>query len=213
MTTKKLPLYLDNTFESIYGNFGARLGALFLDWLFLMPMVIAVAVFNSLRLSNFYYTFLISQLLILCYFIYLPVRYGATPGKRLLGMTILKMDGLAISYRESFLKILPQTIIGWLLFVFQCYIISLADAETFNGLSWMKQSTYLTSLFPLHLVIIMVLSHGFNFTNLIVFLTNDRKRSIGDCAAGTVVVYDRFLGKIGEIEERGKHFGQREVEF
>lgn len=200
MTTKKLPLYLENTFVSIYGNFGARLGAVFLDLLFLSPVVIAVAVFNSKQLSNYYYTFLFSQLVILCYFIYLPVRYGATPGKRLLGMTILKMDGSVISYRESFLKILPQTIIGWLLFVFQCYIISLADAETFNDLSWMKQSTYLSSLFPLHLVIVMALSNGFNFTNLIVFLTNDRKRSIGDCVAGTVVVYDRFLGKIEELE-------------
>jgi uncharacterized RDD family membrane protein YckC len=200
MTTKKLPLYLDNTFESIYGTFGARLGALFLDWIFLSPIVVAVAIFNSMRLSNYYYTYLFSQVVILFYFIYLPVRYGATPGKRLLGMTILKIDGSAISYRESFLKFAPQFLSGLLMFALQCYIISLADEETFNSLSWVKQSNYLQSLLPFYFAIIMVLGNGFNFANLLVFLLNERKRSIGDVVAGTVVVYTRFLEKIKELE-------------
>lgn len=200
MNTKKLPLYLDNTFESIYGTFGARFGAICLDWLILMPVVIAVTVFNSMRLGNYYYTYLFSQVVILFYFIYLPVRYGATPGKRLLGMTILKIDGSAISYRESFLKFFPQFFIGLLTFALECYVISLADEDTFNNLSWVKQSNYLQSLLPFSFIIMMVLGNGFNFANLLVFLLNERKRSIGDVVAGTVVVYSRFLGKIKELE-------------
>ena len=109
MTDKKLPLFLDNTFQSIYGNFGVRLGALFLDGLFLSPLVIFMFFFNSIRLSNYYYTFVVFQLAYLAYSIYLPVRYGATPGKRVMGLTILKVDGSAIGYRESFLKVLPST--------------------------------------------------------------------------------------------------------
>lgn len=200
MTIKKLPLYLYNTFESIYGTFGSRLGALFLDGIFLSPIFIAVAIFNSKQLSNYYYTFLISQLVTLCYFVYLPVRYGATPGKRVLGMTILKIDGSAISYRESFLKLAPQFLLGLVMFTLQCYLISLADEETFNSLPWLKQNNYLKSLLPYYFVIIMVISYGYNFANLLVFLLNERKRSIGDFVAGTVVVYSRFLGRIGELE-------------
>ena len=124
MTDKKLPLFLDNTFQSIYGNFGARLGALFLDALILSPIFIIITVFNSMRLSNYYYTFIISQIVILAYYMYLPVRYGATPGKLIMGLTILKVDGSAISYRESFLKFLPSLIIGIMGFVLQCYFIS-----------------------------------------------------------------------------------------
>ncbi|MBC7749705.1 MAG: RDD family protein [Methylotenera sp.] len=200
MTTKKLPLFLDNTFESLYGTFGGRLGALFLDWIFLSPIVIAVAIFNSMQLSNYYYTFIFSQLVILSYFTYLPVRYGATPGKRILGMTILKIDGSAISYRESFLKFFPQLVIGLLMFALQCYVISLTDEEIFNSLSWVKQSKYLQSQLPFHYLIVMVMGNGFNFANLLVFLLNERKRSIGDCVAGTVVVYTRFLKKIRDME-------------
>ena len=201
MTTKKLPLFLENTFESLYGNFGYRLGALCLDWIFLSPIFIPVAIFNSKQLSNYYYTFLISQLVMLCYFIYLPVRYGATPGKRLLGITILKIDGSAISYRESFLKILPQLVLSLLSYGLQCYLRLLADEDTFNHLPWLKQAKYINSFFPYSTLIIMIVGNAYYIVNLIVFLTNDRKRSIGDCLAGTVVVYDKFLGK---IEEWGK---------
>lgn len=198
MTTKKIPLYFDNTFESPYGSFGSRLGALLLDWLFLSPVIIIVAIVNSWNLSNYYYTSIFSQTIVLSYFIYLPVRYGATPGKRLLKMTILKIDGSAIGYKASALKIFPQFLLGAVFFVMQCHLISLANEATFNELSWTEQSKYLNSLFPYQLVITMLLGNGFNFTNLIVFLLNERKRSISDLVAGTVVVYDQFLDQIRE---------------
>jgi len=140
-------------------------------------------------------------LVYLVYFVYLPVRYGATPGKRLLGMTILKIDGSAIGYRESFLKMLPMLIFALIGFLVQSYQISLADADTFSDLRWQQQANYLRSLAPLPFYLYIGLVYVFYFANLIIFLTNDRKRSIGDCLAGTVVVYDKFLGK---IEEWGK---------
>ncbi len=200
MTTKKLPLYLENTFESIYGNFGARLGAVFLDWFFLSPVIIAMAIYNSMHLNNYYFSFIIYLLVVIVYFTYLPVRYGATPAKRLLGMTILKIDGSTISYRESFLKILPQLVLSLLSYGLQCYLISLADEDTFNHLPWLKQAKYINSFFPYSTLIIMIVGNAYNIANLTVFLMNERKRSIGDQLAGTVVVYTRFLEKIKELE-------------
>ena len=202
MTTKKLPLYLENTFESIYSNFGARFGAVCLEGLFMIPLTVGVLYCNSQSLTNYYYTFVVSQLVYLVYFIYLPVRYGATPGKRLLGMTILKIDGSAIGYRESFLKMLPMLIFALIGFLVQSYQISLADADTFSNLTWQKQSNYLRLLAPLGFYLNIGLVYVFYFANLIVFLTNDRKRSISDHLAGTVVVYSRFLEKIKELEIR-----------
>jgi len=198
MTTKKLPLYLENTFESIYGNFGARLGAVFLEGIFFIPLTLGILYCNTMGLSMYYYTFVFSQLVYLVYFVYLPVRYGATPGKRLLGMTILKIDGSAIGYRESFLKIAPMFFFSLSGFVIQCYLISLADADTFSELSWQQQANYLRSLAPVPFYITIGLANVFYFVNLIVFLMNQRNRSIGDQLAGTVVVYTRFLEKIRE---------------
>ena len=173
MTTKKLPLYLENTFESIYGNFGVRFGAVFLDGIFMIPLTFGVLYFNTMGLSMYYYTFVFSQLVYLVYFIYLPVRYGATPGKRLLGMTILKIDGSAIGYRESFLKIAPMFFFALAGFVVQCYLISQASPEIFSYLTWQEQSNYLTSLAPIPFYITIGLANVFYFINLIVFLMNN----------------------------------------
>jgi len=79
MTTKKLPLFLENTFESLYGNFGYRLGSLCLEGLLTIPITVGILFGNSQSLTNYYYTFVLSQLVYLVYFVYLPVRYGATP--------------------------------------------------------------------------------------------------------------------------------------
>jgi uncharacterized RDD family membrane protein YckC len=196
MTSKKLPLYLENTFQSLYGNFGNRLLALILDGLILFPATIGMLVFNSLQLNYYYFTFVVFQAVILAYSIYLPVRFGATPGKRIMGLTILKIDGLPIGYREAFLKALPVFSLAVFSFVLHCYLISQADAATYNNTSWIKQNNYLQSFAPYLFYLQMALIYGFYFANLIVFLMNDRKRSIGDQLAGTVVVYTRFIDKI-----------------
>jgi uncharacterized RDD family membrane protein YckC len=195
---KILPLHLDNNYENIYGSFGIRFGAVVLDGLLLAPFSIVMLVFNSMRLNNYYYTFVVSQLFILLYFIYLPVRYGATPGKRILGLTILKRDGSTICYRESFLKYLPSLSIGLIAFVMQCYSIALADDDTFNSLGWIQQSNYLKSFNPIGLWIQIGVVNAYYLTNVFALILNDRNRSIGDQLASTVVVYTHFLDKIKE---------------
>lgn len=198
MNTKKLPLHLENTHYSIYGNLGERIAAGLLDGLFLIPVTVGLLYFNSVHLYNYYYTYVVTQLVIMVYCIYLPVRYGATPGKRVMGLTILQLDGSAISYRESFLKYLPTLIIGLLAFVGQCWAISLADAAVYDGLSWMEQSNYLKSFSPIPMWVQMVVIYGYYFATLLLVLINPRNRSVSDQLAGTVVVYTRCLEKIKE---------------
>ncbi|WP_291127505.1 RDD family protein [Flavobacterium sp. UBA7682] len=201
MTTKKLPLHLKNTSFSLYGNLGERIAAGFLDGVFLTPVTLGSLYFNSLHLYHYYYTFAITQLVIMAYGIYLPVRYGATPGKRVMGLTILQLDGSAISYRESFLKHLPMLIISLLAFVVQGWAISLADEAAFDRLNWVEQSNYLQSFYPFPMWMQMAVIYGYYFATLLLVLMNPRHRSVSDYLAGTVVVYSRCLEKIkGELE-------------
>lgn len=211
MTTKKLPLYINNTYESPYGNFGVRLGAFFLEGLILFPLSIGMLVFNSMNLYNYFYTYIIFQILFLTYSIYLPVRYGATPGKRLLGLTILKIDGSPIGYREAFLKVSPAFIIGLLGFALQCYLISKADATTFNEMNWLKQNKYLQSFGSYFYYPFVFVLYGYYISNLIVFLKNDRKRSIGDQIAGTVVVYTRFVDKLKALNDDEQSIDEQSI--
>lgn len=143
MPTPKLPLHLENHHHRLYGNFGARIAAGLLDGLIFIPLALVAIFFDSLHLYYYYNAFLATEVVIMAYCIYLPVRYGATPGKRIMGLTILKLDGPAITYRESFLKFLPTLLIGILVFVIQCLTIALADESVFDSLGWIEQTNYL----------------------------------------------------------------------
>jgi uncharacterized RDD family membrane protein YckC len=198
MTTKKLPLQLENTPYSLYGNLGERIAAGLLDGVFLIPVTVGSLVINSMHLTNYYYTYVVMQLIIAAYCIYLPVRYGNTPGRRIMGLTILKLDGSAISYRESFLKFLPMLSIGLLGFVVMGWSVSLADAAAFDRLNWMEQSTYLQSFYPIPMWVQMVVIYGYYLGTLLMVLIDKRNRSVSDQLAGTVVVYSRSLERIRE---------------
>lgn len=199
MSTKKLvPLKLAGSFESIYGNFGYRFAALLLDFLILSPLILAVLYINSISLYNFYYTFIVNQLILLFYYVYLPVKYGATPGKLIMGLYILKLSGEPITYRESFLKHLPAIIITLIPFTLMTFALRNADEELFNSYSWFQQSQYIQSFTPIANFVQMGLINVFYLANLFVFLMGARLQSIGDHIASTVVVYKRFLDKIAE---------------
>lgn len=202
MTNNKLPLYLDNPNYTLYGNLGERIAAGLLDGVFLFPVSLVLLYFNSMDLYNFYYTFVVSQLIILAYYLYLPVRYGATPGKRVMGLTILKTDGSAISYREAFLKHLPVVIMALFAFVVQCFAMVSADITTFNSLSWMEQSKYLQSVSTFPIWIQLTVVYSYYLSNLLIVWQNSRSRSISDLVAGTVVVYTRCLEKIEEYKTK-----------
>lgn len=196
MPTQKLPLHLENTPYSLYGNLGERIAAGLLDGVFLVPVTVGSLFINSMHLTNYYFTYVVMQLIIAAYCIYLPVRYGNTPGRRIMGLTILKLDGSAITYRESFLKFLPLLSISLLSFVVMVWAISLADEAAFDRLNWMEQSTYLQSFYPIPMWIQMVFIYGYYIGTMLLVLINKRNRSVSDHLAGTVVVYTRCLDKI-----------------
>ncbi len=200
MTTKKLPLPLESSFEKLYGNLGERVAAGLLDGLFLTPVTLGMLVFNNMNLYNFYYTFVVTQLVIIGYSIYLPVRYGATPGKRVMGLTILQLDGSAISYREAFLKYLPMGIMALFSLVIQAWTISLADETTFGNLGWVEQTNYLKSVSPVPVWIQLGLIYGYYIATLLMVIIDKRNRSVSDRLAGTVVVKTHALEKIEELD-------------
>jgi uncharacterized RDD family membrane protein YckC len=201
MPTQKLPLYLENPQKNLYAKFGARIATALLDGLIFIPLALAAMFFDSLHLYYYYNAFLGTELVIMAYCIYLPVRYGATPGKRIMGLTILKMDGSAITYRESFLKYLPLLCFGLLDFFIQSWSIAMADATVFDSLDLVSQLEYLESFNPIPSWILEVLIIGYYVSSIIMILLNPKKRSMSDYLAGTVVVYSGYLEKITEYKK------------
>ena len=193
---QQLPINFEGTSENIYANFGARFSAVLLDGLILSPIILITLILNNKDLHNYYYTTTASNLIMLFYYIYLPKKYGATPGKLLLNLKILKIDGTSIGYEDAFLRYLPTLVLTVLSIASNLIAVNKADITIFNNSSWTEQSAYFNSLNPTMFYSQIVLTNLYLFTNLIIFQTNPRKRSISDFSGDTVVVNKNLLKKI-----------------
>lgn len=193
---KQLPTHFEGSFENLYGNFGFRFLALLLDGLILSPILVISIILNSKDLSNYYITIPITNIIFLFYYIYFPGKYGGTPGKSLMNMQILKIDGTIINYKDAFLRYLPSFILSIIAVISNVIAIIHADSTIYNTANFMQQSNYISSLNTNMFYSQMGLTYIFLSANLIIFLTNPRKRSISDFSGNTVVVYKNQLEKI-----------------
>jgi uncharacterized RDD family membrane protein YckC len=195
---KETPLSLDGVYDNIYAGFGPRLASLLLDTIIMMPLIWGILYLNHTSKEMFFYTIIPNMIVGLWYHIYLPKKYGGTPGKLIMGMQILKLDGKSIGWKEAFLRhsiILALTIFN---IVLMTDAILKADNETYIGLSWIQQTQYLTSLSPVLFTIYLWLSNIWTWSELIVLLTNPRKRALHDYVAGTVIVKKIYVQRIRE---------------
>lgn len=199
MEDKQLPVHLEGSFDSIYGNFGYRFAALLLDGIILAPISVGFFVFNSMDLNNVYAGILVSNAITIFYHIYFPARFGATPGKLALGLHILKMNGDAITYSDAFRRYLPNLLLGLIAIINTLFAVSKADAKVYNDLSWMKQSEYLQSMNSSMFYIQMICINALLFTSFFIFISNERKRSISDLSGDTAVVKKYYLKQIKEV--------------
>jgi uncharacterized RDD family membrane protein YckC len=178
-----------NTDALRYAGFWPRLGANLLDGLILLPLF-ALTTWGRSQFPLFdVYYFLPFILFQLFYNVCLVQRYGGTPGKLIVGIRIRRLNGEPVGYREPFLRYLPDflfTILGWI------GLISLAlhrSGPEFLALPLINRIILKTELLPPWYVPLQRLQAIWDLGELIVLLTNQKKRAIHDFIAGTVVVH------------------------
>jgi uncharacterized RDD family membrane protein YckC len=196
MNSKEIPLSLKGNSASIYGDFGYRFAALLLDIVITLPISLGVLYFNSKELNNFYITFPCSIIFALWYYIYLPKNFGATPGKRIVGLQLLKINGDDISYKDAFLRYLPYFINTIISVCCMVFCIQLADSNKFASLEWQEQSRYLTSFLPIGIIIQGIYSTVLVIADFTIYITSQRNQSLKDMVAGTVVVFRHMVPDI-----------------
>lgn len=196
MSKKQTPLAIDGINESIYAEFGARLGSILLDTLIMIPAIFITLFLNSLSKNAYYFTFIPYLFFHFWYSIYLVKRYGGTPGKLITGIKILKIDGADVSWKEAILRDLPKLLLSIFFAIITLIALSQTDAEYYESLSWMQKQKYLMTLTPILFIIYKWASHIWTYSELFVLLFNTRKRALHDFIAETVVVKTKYINRI-----------------
>ncbi|HLF51405.1 RDD family protein [Flavobacterium sp.] len=199
MENIQMPLQIEGINDNIYAGFGSRFASLILDFLIVIPVVILILYLNGLSVNAFFYTLIPNLLFGLWFQIYLPKKYGGTPGKLIMGIKIIQINGKPIDWKEAFLRhsvLLVLTLFSSILMV---VCLLKADETVYNDLGWIQRSQYLMSLSPIFFLIYTWASNIWIYSEFIVLLTNPRKRAVHDYIAGTVIVKQIYIDRINEI--------------
>ena len=76
------------------------------------------------------------------------------------------------------------------------------DNETFLSLGFLERNQYLSNLTPILYMIYACIACLWSIADLIVLLSDDRKRSVHDYIAGTIVVKSEYVDFIKEFNQK-----------
>jgi len=196
---KQTPLQLDGIKESIYAGFWTRFGSLLMDFVIMIPVLVLTFYLYAINIRFYYYLFLPNLVLGLWYWVYLVKRYGGTPGKLIVGIRIIKLDGQAVTWREAFLRYVVNLIIAIFGIVVIFIAVSNIDETYYNSLTWLQKQAVIGTVNPLLFKVFSWTNNIWLYGELIVLLTNKRKRAIHDFIAGTVIVKAKYIDRIREV--------------
>ena len=174
--------------EVEYGGFWRRFGAVFLDGLILLP--ITLLAFFGLGFSRLYYFYYFVPGLIFTafYYMYLVMRNGATPGKRILNMRIVMVDGAPVTPKAAILR----NVVEWAFGAGSTLALGLAglsvtDAE-FGPLGYLQKVQLLSAHAPKWNMLAAYGVYAWFAAGALVMLSNPKRRGVHDFLAGTVVI-------------------------
>lgn len=180
--------YNMNTDSLRYAGFWPRLGSLMLDFFILLPWAALWFWAEHYRLFEVY-ALVPNVLFGLFYYVYLVRRFGGTPGKLIVGIKIRKLNGESVGYREAFLRYFPDFVFGLLVSVALLFpLLHMSDAE-YHSLSFTQRSRRMIELAPSWYKPLQWTQGVWFWSELIVLLTNRKRRALHDFIAGTVVVH------------------------
>ncbi len=135
--------------------------------------------------------------------------YGGTIGKIMVNITVTKLDGSSIGWKEAFLR----NIIGYILsFIASILLIQilLNHQEVFkfgNFMEFSKNLNFITKN-NLNFLLMQTLVSIWTWGELFVLLLNKKRRALHDFIAGTVVISEE--NEIEEEEEEEEDYDDDE---
>jgi len=119
---------------------------------------------------------------------FLLVRFGATPGKMLMKIVILKDDMSQMGIREVLLRMSVDLAWGLLSTIGSILVFLSISFEEFRSLGFQQRSLFLLGKYPTWLIFVIVIQQYWMWSEVIVMFFNRRRKAIHDYIAGTIVV-------------------------
>ncbi len=170
-----------------YSTFWARVGASVIDLLVFMPLIVADIIFSGETRVFKLYMLVPIQLVCAYLYVYMVIKYGGSPGKLLAGLRIVNANGSPVTLKGAALRYAPFWLLGFATSVLEIVaVLSMADAD-YVGLGYLERAAAIDVQLPMFATVSM-LPMIWVAACFVVMLTNEKRRTLHDFIAGTVVV-------------------------
>jgi uncharacterized RDD family membrane protein YckC len=171
-----------------YAGFWHRFGAFWLDTLIMLP-IMGLTFWGHEQARLFQLYWLLPGLAFGVWFhLYLVAKYGGTPGKLLLNIKVVKLDGSNVGYKEASLR---YSVLFTLSFLMSVLLIpplfDMTDQQYFS-MDFLTRSAYLVEQTSGLYEPINIVMQIWIWGEFLVMLTNKKRRALHDFMAGTVVI-------------------------
>jgi uncharacterized RDD family membrane protein YckC len=170
-----------------YAGFLRRIIASIIDSLFLLAYAIFIVSYFMTKSFLLYAIFNLSLILLRIIFHIIFVKiWSGSPGKLLLKLKILRVDGSKISWKEAILRYIIDLIFSLVL----CIIVILFIY--YKNVNWgfinSNDLKIINDNLPIYVRIISIIASCWMYSEFFVLLLNKEKRGLQDFIAGTVVI-------------------------
>jgi len=174
--------------EFVYGGFWRRLAALLLDTIIVFTIGALGLFLESLSRSSWIFDPPGTLLFSFFYGVYLVRRFGGTPGKMIMRLRVLRVNGEPVRYREAVIRYLPDLFFSLVTSLGATVAaLSMTDGDYLSH-PWFDLQEQLELSTPRWSNWADITSWVWTCSEVIVLLTNRKRRALHDFLAGTVVI-------------------------
>lgn len=198
----KLPTSFPGFSDSIYAGFWLRLGSLLLDAVIYSPFILLIEYINGFSRIAYFFTLPVSLTLFFFYYVYCVKKWGGTPGKLILNLKIVKINGRPIDWREAVLRHCISIIYSIVGVIFMTIALSQISDELFDKLSYVQRGLLIASISPVSIRALNLANNIWILSELVVLLFNKRKMALHDYIASTVVIRGLYFKRLQDWLDR-----------
>jgi len=199
MKKEQLPTTFPGIIGEVYAGFWIRTAAKLLDFMTMLPLMAFILYIDGLSKSAYFYLIIPNLIFYVWFEVYLVKRYGGTPGKLIMGIKIVRMDGDEVDWHAAAMRYLVNFCVTILGIIVMVWTLNMIDNDTYTSLGFFKRSQFMSTLNPIPFKVQTWISGIWTLSGIIVLLSNKRKCAVHDFIAGTVVIRTVYLNKIREI--------------
>jgi len=174
--------------EIVFAKFWPRFGAMLIDGLVIIIIILPVTYFNVIQ-WKIPWVYILTSLITIIYKPYLEYQFGATFGKMAVGIKVVGHQFQKVTLKEELRRVSFYIVPN---IIQQVLTLKVYFSNQLNSIHHYKDyNDYIVStnpaLYILNIIVIVLL-----VVDTITFFSNDQNRSLHDLYAGTYVIEKRF---------------------